>query len=729
MIIITHYKHKRYKHTYIDVIGHLLHLVSAIETSGGVNCINNFIFLLVPGSCLRTMDSHFDETRHTICLWKFENNKKYKEHILQEIAVSVCAMLNSNGGKVVIPFEKDRNDIPIDGSLLTETSLVIRVLEQYIISITGQNQTISKINFSNTKDGITISIKKADSLITNNYNLYLPSQEQVVEMSPLEPLEDIKNYIVYRKVIPDPVELGSHCQVFSKDQKCDFHESKVVQLKHLKADPSKRTTLADRITGKSNKLSCYISAFANYSGGHIYYGITDKKVVKGEFIPTQKGKEEITKKVEKTLTKMIWPQQIGQPKRGEHWELFFEPVMDENFTPVPSTFVIVIHVTPCLGGVFTEEPECYEMVDGKVRKMSFATWKKRTLQPIWLREKERIPPYPIARVTWSSPAVQKAFTASNEKLRELINDGDWFAFSRLSARLQKQSPLIETKLAVLTKQAIACYRRGHFSRAHNLLNQYFANALCVDDALIFEVVGLLIQAGLKRATGDFKGLKQAMIAALSKAELIEPGLVTAAVYAFASTVSDLISFEEPTNNKISSDVFSIRALEHSQHVDGCSGFQADEAQKAHITLATFYLGCNLSGQSLIDNIATSDLHKAKHSLMTVYESICEGNLLSNYREVQFKLVQCMYYYRHSQVTNEKRDYFLQNAFNYAKKAECLARDHQFNELVEWSQANKALCTEELVREKLIELNLPFIIDPKLCATKGCSNKEMTLISH
>ena len=105
-----------------------------------------------------------------------------------------------------------------------------------------------------------------------------------------------------------------------------------------------------------------ISSFANHRGGHVYCGINDKDgVVEGEEIS---DKNIIEKKVEKAVNKMIWPEEIGQPKRGEHREIFFEPVLDENCKAISSIFVIVIYIAPCLGGVFTEEPECYEMVEG-----------------------------------------------------------------------------------------------------------------------------------------------------------------------------------------------------------------------------------------------------------------------------------------------------------------------------------------------------------------------------
>ena len=98
---------------------------------------------------------------------------------------------------------------------------------------------------------------------------------------------------------------------------------------------------------------------------------------------------------------MIWPAQIGQPKRREHWDVFFEAVVDKDNKPIPSIFVIVIFIAACAGGVFTEEPECHEMVKKQGKKMSFITWKKRMLlpgQPCCREELRRS----IQRIKWSS---------------------------------------------------------------------------------------------------------------------------------------------------------------------------------------------------------------------------------------------------------------------------------------------------------------------------------------
>ena len=647
-----------------------------------------------------TMDGHVDETSHVIFLGKFVNNKKYKEQILQEIIAAICAMLNSNGGIVVVHINPD-TIIPV-GFSSPQMSLVIRILEQSMISIIGSHQTVSKMNFKEDKESIVILVKKTDSLITTNYNLYLPSQSQVVQVPPWEPLEKVKDDIINRKAVSESVQSGSHQRLFCKGKKCGFDENKMRQFKHLKSGPSKRTRLADRMTGKGNKFSCYVAAFANYNGGHIYYGITDDGVVEGEVISNEDDRREIIKKVEKVINKMIWPEQIGQPKRGVHWEIFFEPVVDKNSKPIPSTFVIVIYIAACLGGVFTEEPECYEMVDGKVEKMSFTTWKKAILHPVWLRSRNKIS-RSVPRISWSSAGARKTFTVACEKLRQLINNGGRDTFSKECQILQRKSESYMMTLLVLSKQVTACCRWGNFEKARIFLEQYNAILSQAQDRLIFEVLGLYLQAALERASGDFQELPGLLTEALSLAELIEPGLVTAIVYVFAGTVTDLINSEDPTK-VVLPDVLSIRALEDLRCVDQ-SEVVAEMKQKAHINLATFYLGCNISGQRIKGNIDISDIDKAKNSIMAVHESADEGRPLSRYREVQLNLVLSICNYRRSQVSRDERVRFLRYAFDYAKKAEGLARDYQFTEMVEWSKATEALCTEELVRAK-------FAIQPK-----------------
>ena len=639
-------------------------------------------------------NSCIDETRHVIFLRKFENNKRYKEQMIREIIAAICAMLNSNGGKVVIDFETDSNETTVGGFPLSQMSMLIRMLEQSLKSMIGMHQTISNIDFQETMESIIVIVKKNDSLITINYNLYLPSQKQVMNIPAVEPKEKVKDDIINRQDVDirRPVQAGSHCQIFRKDAICGTRESKTVQLKHLEAQATKRTTLADRIIGKGNKFTCYVSAFANYSGGHIYYGITDDGLVIGELIENEEDKKEITKKVEKAIKKMIWPEHIGQPKRGEHWDIFFEPVVDKDNKPIPSTFVIVIYIAACIGGVFTEEPECYEMREGKVTRMSLATWKERMVLPGRSSSGEEIP-RSIQRTQWSSAEARKSFVFGGETLRKLIGNGHWDAIFKKCKSLRKESLSCEMLLLVLSKEITASYRRGHCKKAHKLLEEYRKILPQTKDRLIFEVLKLYLEAAVKRASGDLKALEEPLKAALSMLEMIEPGLVPAIVYLFAATVTDLVCSEELA--EISPAFLSRQALEHLRLVPDSCEVRSDMEEKAHMTSATFHLGYNLNGQSIKDKISISDLEEAKANVTAINQR-AEASTRTKYHDAQFNLLLSIYKYRKSQFSPDDRVRFLRNACQHVEKAVRLAKDSQFAEVVEWGKVIKASNTEHLL---------------------------------
>ena len=278
-------------------------------------------------SALRPTNRRFvDETNHVIILNEYLKSKPktYKEEKLKEIMAAICAMLNTNGGKVVILIKIDES-VPVQGSAFSLVSSVIRTLGQSLTNIIGLNQAISKTKWKYDEEKITLLIEKTNSLITTSYSLYLSNQKEVVHVSPSclsEPPESVVRDIISRKKVEEPVRLYSHCRQFFKGKHCGLHENSTCQLKNVKAEQSKCTTIGDRLTCKSNKLSCYISAFANHSGGHVYFGINDNGFVEGEEISDEGS---IVTKVEKAVNKMIWPEEIGQVKRGEHWEIFFEP--------------------------------------------------------------------------------------------------------------------------------------------------------------------------------------------------------------------------------------------------------------------------------------------------------------------------------------------------------------------------------------------------------------------
>ena len=645
------------------------------------------------------MEGGVDETDHDINLGKFANNKKYKEKVVKEIITAICAMLNTNGGKLVIHIETDLN-IPGESSPSVKTAIVIRIVEQSMISIIGLNQTVSKINFTEEEQSIIILVQKSESLVTTNYNLYLPSQSQVVQVYPWE-TQNMDN-IFHRRIIENPVQHGSHCKVFHKGEHCGFPESKMHQLKNLKAEQSKRTKLADRMTGKGNKLSCYVSAFANYRGGHIYYGIKDDGFIEGEKISNDDDKSDIIKKVEKAINKMIWPEEIGQPKRGEHWEIFFEPVLDKNSKPIPSSFVIVIYIAACLGGVFTEEPECYKMLEGKVQKMSFNSWKKI----MWACDDAgdqhsspvEIVPHSVSRIQWTSDEIKLKCMHASDVLMDLINNGKWKELDRKSKEIQQQCPEPEVTLIVLSKKIIAHSRQGCFIKAEKALESFNHGVRNIIDNPFFTALASYLAIVLKRNKKDFEDIEELLKDALMKAESIEAGYLTAAIHLLVVTVS---AFSDEESGSLQNKLCAT-AIEHLQQIEEPNCSSQDIEQKAYITLAFFHLKCTLAKDLILQTTCTEmDLNAAK-SAMTAFDQSDSESPARRFRQIQTMLAKSVLYYRQAQkeqLTGARP--FLENAINRAQDAMELAEKLKFSEMVMWSKKSISVCTEELLRAQNI----------------------------
>ena len=208
-------------------------------------------------------------------------NEKQK---LRDTVVTVQAMLNGRGGQVRLDIStKEISQLVFPSKAKAKIMYsFIRKIEQQLGRTAGIQITSTNINFKVYTNKIIVEVKKASEIIImNSYNLFLPTKTQVVVVNPLESLKRIRNDILQRKIVQIETRLGSHCKIFVKGRDCGLREGKVVQVKSLKSTSSKCITLADRITGKSNKLSHYVSAFANCNGGNIYYGVNDDGVVEG----------------------------------------------------------------------------------------------------------------------------------------------------------------------------------------------------------------------------------------------------------------------------------------------------------------------------------------------------------------------------------------------------------------------------------------------------------------
>ena len=313
----------------------------------------------------------------SICPTKMSDKRektKYQTIIFNKIVQTINGLFNSEGGELILLF-----DTPAPRSHIKES---IRKMEQKINDFTGVVMLAHNLTILRKKASIEITVAKpnTDCVYTLHYNLHLPTSQQVIEVSPKEPVQNVSDILCKKIFCPEAVKPGSHFKEFTLGSAVSFGESKTVQFKQLSVNRTKNCNLTQRLITKSGKLLSYVSAFANYCAGHIYIGIDDDGVVRGEKL-TPKDQTELKDKISKEIGGMIWPDNSdAQGKEEKRWQIKFEKVKNAKGEIVPSTYVIVIYVAQCPGGVFTKEPESYEIKDNEAKKIDFSTWKKYVIE-------------------------------------------------------------------------------------------------------------------------------------------------------------------------------------------------------------------------------------------------------------------------------------------------------------------------------------------------------------
>ena len=620
--------------------------------------------------------------------------KKYKFAKMNEIISAVCALFNSGGGKVVINLDSTASTQDID--------TCIRMIEQRIVEMVGITTMVSHTTFEVNTRRIILYVQQASELVSVNYNLYLPSERQVIAVPATEPSEEIKKAVQGKIVREKTVPIGSHTKEFVKGRNSDLHEGSNVEIKYLKASSSKCVTLADRITGKTNKFTSYISAFANHCGGHIYYGVKDDGIVEGETV-TDKDKDEIIKKVTKTVDKIIWPHNCSGPQRGTQWEIFFEPVKDSNGNSIPSTFVIVIYVACCPGGVFTDQPESYYIVEGKVQKMSFSEW-CRYLTGVSKRTDFLSVPSRIPRVRWSSEKNRELCRELSERLVYYRNEEDMKAFNTLSQLAIKNFPESDAGLIVKAEEVVVAYKHCHFRKAKSLLEEFAKLLTHSKDSLIFEVRMLLLRSKLEHSTGKCEDSYNTAQNGLQMMQQIPVDLTTVWFYIEAATVATTISTTAGDSQRYSSlkdeaQKYLLMATISANSLEDRPYRMSDLRQKLYIYKAWILLECSFTGQieQQESRIRSEDIDVAGGELASVYESVLKGSPLTQFRKIQYHLVQCDLFHRLSEIQQENYIQKLKQAFEYASNARTLARKHHFENMMGYANKRLAELTEKFVR--------------------------------
>ena len=211
---------------------------------------------------------------------KVEENKKFGEAKLNEAIQAVCALSNSNGGVLKL-HSATKEAFNFDK--------LVRKFEQRVKELLGGYESCKSFEvLSSSLDEkyteVVFRIASSETFSTVNYHLYLPHETQVNLIAPIEPLKNIRSILTGPRIIEceQLIKLGSHRKVFTEGQNIGCPESKSEQFKKVKHEATKNVSLADRMVSKHSRFACYVSAFANHRGGHIYYGVKDDGLVEGE---------------------------------------------------------------------------------------------------------------------------------------------------------------------------------------------------------------------------------------------------------------------------------------------------------------------------------------------------------------------------------------------------------------------------------------------------------------
>lgn len=618
-----------------------------------------------------------------------EKDKRISDRKIHEGMKLICALLNSNGGIIYLRSKK-KETFNVDK--------LVRKFEQRLKEVIGSCGSCHKFQFvSHTTETlchgseVTFRIAGSLTLCTLNYNLYLPNETEVNLIAPNEPLASVlsilngPNVIDYEQLIT----LGSHRKEFVMGQTIDSRESKTEQFKKLKHESSKHICLGDRIVNKSNKFACYVSAFGNYRGGHIYYGIRDDGVIEGEVIE-EKDKKVIINKVKKGILKLIWPNDCGPPVKARHWDIFFEPVTDSRHKQIPSTFVIVVSVIHCPGGVFAEKPESYVVTSGKSEAMPFEMWKRRlvsanvNLHHFSNRRNTRVPPS-VGRCTLSSATEMARLCLRNrENLARLRNNGDKTGFENIANEIAVGNAHDNLKVIVLQQRAACLYRIHDFEEAYRvILHSKELLKLSEEVLVVSEIENLYWESLLNRSLGRNTECESCRISGMQMMETAPVDIIGAWFYfqqgrAIERRLSE--NCDESDALIEEAKLCYMQALKQASQLAESTGV-VELKQRVHNRLAMLHLGCFFHENKITRTKRTlqHDLEEAERMLEIVNRSSrCQGWSMSEFCRCEYLLARSEQNYRSWQTFRD--EHFLELALEDSNTAHRICEKKNFEEM-------------------------------------------------
>ena len=614
---------------------------------------------------------------------------------IEEVLNAICAILNSrkDDGKLILFSETSYTKKNLDD--------ITRRIEQKLektFSLLATLEIIDKIRQDKVGDVFEIHYRiKPTSLFpsilyTVNYNMCCTTTTQVHHVPSDEPLESVLKIIKGEQKREKKIVLGKHLKAFSYGETVPLEESKEVQLKYL-AD-STNSGLAKKMTDKNNKLSQYVSAFANGSGGYIYYGIQLNG--SGQYIAYGQNvgeKETIINEVKRAIDKLfVWPDNKQSLKKGEQWDIFFEKVSNTE----EAKYVIVISVNSLDRGVFIREPESYVVgSDGKVQRMKFSDWTERfLLTNYWYVFSNEKLPQVVGRRAWSSP---EAFENHCRVLRKLVilrNNAHRDDFNAYKRGLLQSSDT-NTECLIQQQEAANFFRNMCLEEAEAKLdeNEKFLNETTnFADVGIYHTRRLYWKGVVKRAQGDYAKCDELCELALQNSQQLPTILVIPWVhYNRAKRLEIDIAKEE--------DIVVERGLRdecmrHFESALRCSfaledfpeSLVVDLKQRVLIGMARLSLGAFYhEGKIVRKTCLPSDEKHAKYCLQVVDASVKElGFSMTKLNKAEYKLAHAEQYYNRWMELSKQN--FIGEALKKSKKALKSATAGKFKAVRDFAEA-------------------------------------------
>ena len=540
--------------------------------------------------------------------------RRQRDKILDEIEMNICALTNSNGGKLILIIDDTRGD---NGD-------IVRRIEQLLKLVLHIGELHKVKNVIEEKSKVTLVVPGVSRLCTVKTNLFMSTNTEVQMIPAIEDV-NVREILYERRVVEIPEQqVPAH---FDLGSDCGFRASRTVQLKQLKTEKTKNKNFASRII--NNKFKDYVSGFANGLGGQIFYGIHDSDVVLGEIFhetDVENEKQQITNEVQKAIQKMIWAGNSSEIKCGEKWNIKFVPVKNDKNEIIQSTFVVVISVRPYIGGVFTAEPESYCVENGKVKKMPFDTWREN----MYVKVEE---PKVFERTSWSKNG-EREYMKTTQYLEYLRQQGKWTAIE-MYCRDNKNAS-VNVQLIVLIQLIAVNYSQGYLEAAKNCLKKFRERISKehVEDKSVFEVEERYSASSIQHSSGNYSEAWSIIKEGFHLAENAPAGFVVAAFYENAASVLCSLVHEE-SSIEVSNDhedfkkrgsepikraiKYCTLALQHLLYVDDEFEKAKEELrQRIHITMAHLFLRTANKDASVSDSdieSATFHINEAEKSFL------------------------------------------------------------------------------------------------------------------